>query len=159
MQTVTLSDDGNSVLIDGVVYDKRKEPEKEVELKTFEDCWNAVKPVYWNRSSNTFVADNGSPSFSAAGAALQLPTEKTAKQIQAAIKLFVVRQALQGDWEPGQGANHTPFFVWFNGNRGLLVGGLCGQAMYSPFFYKSEELAKKSIEIAGDIYKEWFGVK
>lgn len=158
MKTVTLSNDGNSVLIDGVVYDKRKDTEKKEELNTFEDCWNAVKPVYWNHSANTSISDNGSSLFCSDGATLQLPTEKTARQIQAAIKLFVVRHALQGDWEPKPGTSDAPRHVWFNNRGGLLVQELYGQALNTPFAYKSEALAIKSIEIAGDIYKEWFGV-
>lgn len=192
MQTVSLSTDGNSVSIDGVIYDKRKDgitlkpisglhismpeiPESitvcgveyeliekkknDPELKTFNDCWNKVKPEYFindfNEIRNIKIRSNCTFDKQFSG---HLPTYKMAKQIQAAIKLFVVRHALQGEWEPESGRNDTPCYVWFNGTRGLLIQKLHGQAINTPFAYRSEDLAIKSMEIAADIYKEWFGV-
>lgn len=154
MQSINISNDGLSVNIDGITYYRPTDLPKEPELKTFQDCWNKVRPIFMVDSGNnirevpTFLTYDETTSN-------QLPTEKSAKQIQAAIKLFVIMYALQGDWE--QVWNEERYYsVRYNGTDLDVHTFACE---YSPFVFKTGGLAKKSIDIAGDIWLEFFGVE
>lgn len=160
MKSITLNENNTQITIDGKEYllipnitvediCKVKEPE----LKTFEDCWNKVKPQFFIDNANDIKSyGNDTSSWASLN---QLPTEKTAKQIQAAIKLFVVKQALQGDWEPYGGDD--AFYVI--NDCGFVIAELNGKPGYNPYPFKTKELAQKAIDIAKDIWLEYFGIE
>lgn len=126
---------------------------KEPELKTFEDCWNKVIPRFFIDNANEIKSYGHDKLYESS--INQLPTEKTAKQIQAAIKLFVVKQALQEDWEPCTG--DCGFYVIYD--NGLVIQEHGGKFGINPYSFKSLEISRKAIDIAKDIWLEYYGIE
>jgi hypothetical protein len=160
MKSINISNDGNSVSIDGVIYDKRKTEPKEPGLKTFEDCWNKVKPIYWNKNSNSEITSSpASPVFyPGRGMEMNLPSEKTARQIQTAIKLFVVWAAINGEWYPD--TNENAFYIYYSRyENDIHITVSIIYSTYHPYPFKTRELAQKAIDIAKDIWLEYFGIE
>jgi len=161
MKTIIINTENTEITIDGKKYilipDDVPAP-KESELKTFEDCWNKIKPKWFLNSSNR-ICEASDPTFNnlTNNSANQLPTEKSAKQIQATIKLHVVSHALQGEYVHYGNQKNYNYVVLLNNKRELDV--MQAFNVYSPFSFKDEETARKSIEIAKDIWLEYFGVK
>jgi hypothetical protein len=165
MKQIIINTDNTQITIDGKEYvlvpvefaPGVKAELKEPELKTFEDCWNKIKPKYYINDWG-YIKQISTFNNSNAYTNNQLPTEKSAKQIQAAIKLFVVKQALQGDWEPVHGLPR--WYIHYDCLNTRLVKGTCSHLVYMhPYPFKSAELAQKAIDIAGDIFLEYFGVE
>lgn len=158
---IQISNDGLSVIVNGITYHKlvlaKELPDapKEPELKTFQDCWEKVKPGYWiKQATNTIEQQNIILYYDNKDTA-NLPTRKSATQIQAAIKLFVIKEALQGDWKPE--LNERSYHIWYNGYN-LKIGTNFGEEKLNPFTFKSKELAQRAIEIGRNIWLKYFGL-
>lgn len=161
MKTITYFESNNIVEIDGRRYylqpiDHPKDLYKETELKTFEDCWNKVKPEYYIDDDNLICEYLDYPEKYRTETLNQLPTHKSAQQIQAAIKLFVVMHALQENWVPD--TEREAYSIWYNNGILLISKDYCN-SYNNPYIFKDQETAHKAIDIAGDIFLEYFGVK
>lgn len=137
-------------------------PVKSPELNTFEDCWNKVRPEYYLSNLNqimtcgvhlTDLKNDGRDEN-------LFPTEQNGCQIQAAIKLFVIHDALCGRMPESVYSKSVPHWeVCFHDDikHGIFPAkvshGICTQ-----FMFPTEELAQKSIDIGKDIWRTYFGL-
>jgi hypothetical protein len=159
MNSITINEDKTIATIDGVVYTltpgmATPEPKKP-ELKTFRDCWDKVKPNFVINSNNCII--NGH-TWDAPRLFNYLPTEKTARQIQAAIKLFVVWTAVNG--EGSSHINENVFYIFYSRyTNDLTVTESIVSSLYNQYPFKTKELAQKAIDIAKDIWLEYFGIE
>jgi hypothetical protein len=111
------------------------------ELNTFQDCWEAVQP-------EVTLDPKGIKH-------MNLPSVKAARQIQAAIKLFVIQHALN----KGPVDMHAGYTVYYDGAlMRVNNSNVLNSDTISPFVFKTYELALKSIEIGEDIWLQYFGI-
>lgn len=158
MNSIVVNEQKTFATIDGIMY--RLTPHKMVDeqyspkLQTLEDCWNKVNPRYLIRQGDgTLSQDLKNYSLCS-----HLPSAKTARQIQAAIKLFVVWVAINGEWYPKN--NGLRYFIYFNQNeKNLQTNMTYHTSIINPFPFKTYQLADKAIDIAKDIWLEYFGVE
>ena len=159
--TLTNIPENLQVNVNGEIYDlvKREIP-KEPELNTFEDCWNKVNPRYWIRQNDGSIATDFANHLLCGKTITHLPSEKTARQIQAAIKLFVVWAAINGEWSPL--CSSSAHYIIYNAakfNDKLYVSGVLSNGYFNPYPFKTPELAQKAIDIAEDIWLQYFGIE
>jgi len=146
--------------VNGELYDlvKREIP-KEPKLNTFEDCWNKVRPVWFIDNDNNITQ---TPPIYRLKEKYhnQLPSEKSASQIQAAIKLFVVWAAINGEWSPlCSGGAHYIIYNAAKFNNKLYASGVLPDGYFNPYPFKTPELAQKALDIAKPIWLEYFGIE
>jgi len=119
------------------------------ELLTIEDCYNKVKPLWYNRSTHRTHTD---PSWdhddNKKG---NLPSEKHCLQIQAIQKMMVVAEALNEgwvvDWRTDRNAKYK--INYDNENNKVNVDSnsfVCANYVY----FKSEDVANQAIKILGE---------
>lgn len=156
--TITVTEDTAKLMLEqahdvidqlGDTFDE----DNENELNTFQDCWEKVNSCggyyissYNNISSAELInyhVDNMNV----------VPREDLAKKIQLYTQLLVVAEALND----GEEFTNSCYVVERNGV--LATGYAVGDYNYVDILYKDEETAKKAIEIAGDIYNEFFNLK
>jgi hypothetical protein len=132
----------------------------EPELNTFEDCWKKIRPSYFINLNNEIecfdmASTNGEYDHSLS---FHLPTESNCKQIQAAIKLFVIQYALNDGYVSIENS-HGGYSVYFDGAL-LRVEQTNphNSDTRSPYIFKTFELAQKSIDIGKDIWRTYFGL-
>jgi len=129
-------------------------------FNTYEDCLFRVDPRYYLSTLNEICKCNGPMYKGDVRDYNMFPTEKNGRQIQAAIKLFVIQHALNGGpYIPTKDC--TPAYVYFDNSRlkSFLVTNKISVFAHNPYAFKTLELAMKAIEIGEDIWLEYFGVE
>jgi len=127
-------------------------------LQSYEDCFRKVKPEYFIDTHNEIAHLAPPPNVKNFHAASnRVPSRKCAEQLQAAAKLFVITEALNGgEWVPEAG--EPVYGIYYSRNKGLLCVDVAQFVISSPYNFKSKELGLQAIRIASPIWLKYFGV-
>lgn len=126
------------------IEELQKQPEP---LKTIEDCYNKVNPVYYVDSFND-IGEGGPFSYDKEELN-QLPSRKHCEQLQAIAKCMVVMEALNDGWKPDW-KNAESKYRWEFLRGDFIRVDSNYEYMYSLFYFKSAELAKQAYTILGE---------
>lgn len=132
-------------------------PVKEPELKTFEDCLFKVDPKYYLNNLSTVVKCNGPQMRGDVRDHNLLPTLNNGKQIQAAIKLFVIHAALVNNYQYVQAVEHWEICFHDDEKHGIYPAAV-SYGLATQFIFPTEELAQKAIDIDIDLWRMYFGL-
>jgi len=120
------------------------------ELLTIEDCYNKVKPLYWNvydhDIDHTPYWDGYLDMY-----VCNLPSKRHCLQIQAIQKMMVVAEALNEGWVANWGKNvNGNYKVMYDTQQNRVEVGFNSYNCENVIYFKDYDTARQAAEILGE---------
>lgn len=154
-----LTREEKSILFPHLYMDFISNFNNKTELKTFEDCFRVIRPRYYINNINTISRMNGGYSNEGTMDHNLFPSKVIGAQIQAAIKLFVIHAALVPNWKYDPLGTHWKVAYYVGPGKQKLATYCDKHGVATQFMFPTEELAKKAIDIGGDLWMTYYGMK